>query len=78
MDSYTIQYSVRVRSCSDASLTRFGPFSISSTLRTYEITNLEEDSDISVRHRLPTTPKQQVCSVLPLCCCFFFFFIILI
>ena len=46
MDSYTVQYSARVRGCSGVPPTQGGPI-INSTLRMFTITGLEEDSEVS-------------------------------
>ncbi len=45
VDSYTVQYNASVRNCS---VELVGPMTISSTVRRFEITNLKEDSEVSV------------------------------
>ncbi len=47
VDSYTVQYNASVRGCNPPSQ-KIGNTSINGTLRMFEITNLEEDSDVSV------------------------------
>ena len=47
MEDYTVQYSASVRGCSDVPPAERVPMTISGTLRRFEITNLEEDSEVS-------------------------------
>lgn len=48
MDNYTVQYSAHVLNCSDEAPTQSGMMTINSNMRIYEITNLEEESDVSI------------------------------
>ena len=47
MDSYILEYNATVRGCVDIPPTQGGPIIINSTLRMFELTDLEEDSDIA-------------------------------
>ena len=46
MDSYTVQYSATVKGCNIRS--HGGPTSTGGTQRSYTITGLQEDSDVTV------------------------------
>ena len=51
MDSYTVQYSARVRGCSGVPTLNRLQADISRNERSFVINNLEEDSDVSVTLR---------------------------